>query len=106
KALIDEEKSLLSTTLEKFKALDSNIKSSVGEIAGIAEVTKNLETIKNKVASSISDLSAISQQTSATNEEVSATTEAVASNMHRLSNDSDSMSKVAKELEEAVAYFK
>ena len=106
KALIDEEKSLLSTTLEKFKALDSNIKSSVGEIAGIAEVTKNLETIKNKVASSISDLSAISQQTSATNEEVSATVEAVASNMHRLSDDSDSMSKVAKELEEAVAYFK
>ena len=106
KSLIDEEKSLLSTTLEKFKALDSNIKSSVGEIAGIAEVTKNLEEIKNKVASSISDLSAISQETSATNEEVSATTEAVASNMHRLSDDSDSMSRVAKELEDAVSYFK
>ena len=106
KALIDEEKALLSTTLEKFKALDTNIKSSVDEIAGIADVTKNLEKIKNKVAGSISDLSAISEETSATNEEVSATVEAVASNMHRLSDDSDSMSKVAKELEEAVAYFK
>ncbi|MBO4497667.1 MAG: cache domain-containing protein [Lachnospiraceae bacterium] len=106
KSLIDEEKSLLSTTLEKFKALDSNIKSSVGEIAGIAEVTKNLEGIKNKVASSISDLSAISQETSATNEEVSATVEAVSGNMNRLSADSDSMSHVAKELEDAVSYFK
>jgi len=106
KNLIDEEKALLSTTLEKFKALDNNIKSSVDEISVIADVTRKLESVKNKVTSAISDLSAISQETSATNEEVSATVEAVSGNMHQLSNASDEMSGVAKDLEDAVAYFK
>ncbi|MCR5829702.1 MAG: cache domain-containing protein [Lachnospiraceae bacterium] len=106
KSLIDEEKSLLSTTLEKFKALDANIKSSVEEISVIAGVTKKLESVKNKVTSAISDLSAISQETSATNEEVSATVEAVSGNMQQLSYASDDMSGVAKDLENAVSYFK
>ena len=106
KSLIDEEKSLLSTTLEKFRALDTNIKASVDEINGIADITKRLELVKNKVTSAISDLSAISQETSATNEEVSATVESVASNMRQLSDDSETMSGIARELEDSVAYFK
>lgn len=106
KTLIDEEKSLLAATLEKFRALDANIKSSVGEISDIDDITKKLDSIKGKVTSAISDLSAISQETSATNEEVSATVEAVAANMRQLSDESDSMSKVSKDLEEAVSYFK
>ncbi|MCR5431849.1 MAG: cache domain-containing protein [Lachnospiraceae bacterium] len=106
KDLIDKEKSLLTTTLQKFEALDKNIKSSVGEISTIAGITGRLDSVKNKVTSAISDLSAISQETSATNEEVSATIEAVSGNMQQLSNESDSMSGVAKDLEDAVAYFK
>ncbi|MCR5521668.1 MAG: cache domain-containing protein [Lachnospiraceae bacterium] len=106
KSMIDEEKSLLSITLEKFKALDTNIKASVGEISDIADITKKLDAVKNNVSTSISDLSAISEETSATNEEVSATVESVAENMRQLSNDSDSMSSEAKQLEDAVSYFK
>ncbi len=106
KTLIDEEKDLLATTLDKFKALDSNIKASVNEITDIAEITKKLESVKNNVTEAISDLSAISQETSATNEEVSATIEAVSANMRQLSSDSDRMSDVAGELANAVKYFK
>lgn len=106
KQLIDEERELLSTTQEKFEALDSNIKSSVDEIEGISAITAQLSHIKDAVTNAISDLSAISEETSATNEEVTATAESVSHNVQEVSDHASEMASLADKLREAVAYFK
>ena len=103
--LITEEGELLGTTHEKFIALADEIKASVREIASVSDITAQLETSKDTILAAVSDLAAISEETSATNEEVAASIESIAGNVKKVSDDTDVMSELAEELKEAVSYF-
>ena len=104
--IISEEKELLGVTKEKFSRLDSNINGSVTEIASVSGITEQLETIKETLLNSVSDLSAISEETSATNEEVAAAVNNVATNIGTVSSNTDTMNGLSSDLENAVSYFK
>lgn len=104
--LIATEKDLLGVTQEKFSNLDSNINGSVEEIRSVLEITTQLETIKDTILNAVSDLSAISEETSATNEEVSASIALVEQNVDKVADNAGVMNGLSSELKGAVAHFK
>ncbi len=105
KGIIDEQRKLLEVTLEKFEILDNEIKSSVNEINSVSNVATELDKIKEIILSSVSDLSAISEETAATNQEVTASIENIAENVRKVSDDNDYMNNLSDGLKEAIAYF-
>ena len=104
--IISREKALLENALEQFEVLNTEIVGSVGNIGEVSEITDKLKDIKDVVLTAITDLSAVSEETSATNEEVTATTETVSAAVEDVSKDMNVMTNAAKELSEAVAFFK
>ena len=105
RGLIDEEGGLLKTTHDKFIVLAGEIKDSVQEISSVSDVTARLESIKDTILAAVSDLAAISEETSATNEEVAASIDSIAVNVKQVSDDTDIMNGLADNLSEAVSYF-
>ena len=106
KNLIDNERSKLLAAQEKFKALDAEIKTSLEEIHSVSEITSRLDSIKNTILEEVSSLAATSEETSATNEEVAASVENIAENVKKVADDTETMSKLAGGLSEAVEAFK
>ena len=106
KAIITEETELLSVTREKFKTLNEKIRASLSEISSVLEITTKLESIKDTILNSVSDLASISEQTSATNEEVAASIEVIAESVKKVSDDTNILNGLVKDLNEAVEYFK
>lgn len=106
KNLIDNERSKLLAAQEKFKALDVEIKTSLEEIHSVSEITSRLDSIKNTILEEVSSLAATSEETSATNEEVAASVENIAENVKKVADDTETMSKLAGGLSEAVEAFK
>ena len=106
KSIIDEQRKLLDITLDKFDTLDQEIKSSVDEINSVSNVAAQLDKIKGILLNSVSDLSAISEETAATNQEVSASIENIADSVQKVSEDSDYMNELSDGLKDAIAYFK
>ncbi|MBQ3396787.1 MAG: cache domain-containing protein [Synergistaceae bacterium] len=104
--LIDEETKLLASTLEKFRTLADNINLSVREISSVSDITRQLESIKDTIMKEVTDLAAISEETSATNEEVAASIETVADNVKNVSDDTNTMNELADDLREAISHFK
>ncbi len=104
--IIDEQRKLLEITLDKFNLLDEEIKSSVNEINSVSHVATELDKIKDILLGSVSDLSAISEETAATNQEVTASIENIAENVRKVSDDSEYMNDLSDGLKEAIAYFK
>jgi len=104
--LITTEKELLGVTQEKFMNLDNNIKGSVEEIQSVSAITTQLEKIKDTIMNAVTDLSAISEETSATNEEVSSEIATVAENVNQVSNNAHVMNNLSSELKRVVAYFR
>ena len=106
KDIINEEGKLLTETQAKFNELDSDIKASIQEISSVSEITTKLEGIKDTILAAVSDLAAISEQTSATNDEVARSVKGIAENVKKVSNDTDTMNALADDLREAISYFK
>lgn len=104
--LIAEEGNLLASTLEKFRMLAENINLSVREISSVSDITRQLESIKGTIMNEVTDLAAISEETSATNEEVAASIETVAENVKNVSEDTNTMNELADNLQEAISHFK
>lgn len=106
KNIIDEQRKLLEITLEKFDLLDNEINSSISEINSVSTIASELDRIKEVILSSVSDLSAISEETAATNQEVTASIESIADNVQKVSDDNEYMNDLSDGLKEAIAYFK
>ncbi len=106
KEAISKEKDLLATSQESFDTLDNNIKGAIEEITAVANVTAQLEVIKETILGAVTDLSAISEETSATNEEVAASIANIASNVDNVSENTDTMTVLSDELIKTVEYFK
>jgi len=104
--LILSEQESISETQKKYEELSREITQSVIEIKSIANKTDNLTDYKEKVIVNVQDLSAISQQTAASSEEVSANIEEIISEVQKVNVNCEIMNDMAKELDEAVSYFR
>jgi len=104
--LILMEQEGISKTQKKYEELSREIDQSVVEIRSIADKTDNLTDYKEKVIENVQDLSAISQETAASSEEVSANIEEIISEVQKVSENCVIMNDMAKELDEAVSYFR
>ncbi len=103
---INKEQELLKETMARFDVLDTEINKAVDGIGSIDEMTRDLTNIKDVITSSVSDLSAVSQQNSAANEEVTASLDGVKDRVDNISSDNNNMNDMAKGLAHAVEYFK
>lgn len=103
--IIKEEQGLLAETKNKFDLLNSEIQSSVAGINDISAKTDDLDSIKTVITSSISDLSAVSEENSASNEEVSASIETIAENIANISGSMTELDSLSSNLEASVEYF-
>ena len=106
KEAITREKELLNASQDSFTVLDNNIKGAVEEITAVSAVTAQLETIKETILSAVTDLSAISEETTATNEEVAAAIANISANVDNVSENTDTMNNLSDDLVKTVAYFK
>ncbi|MBQ9565020.1 MAG: cache domain-containing protein [Synergistaceae bacterium] len=106
KKIIAEEEASLNVTQEKFKALDKDIQASVEEISSVAEVTKQLESIKDSILGAVVNLSSVAEETSSTNEEVAASIQTIAGNVKQVSQDTRTIQKLAESLKASVSHFK
>ena len=104
--MISEEQELLGKAKEQFGTLDNEISSSVQNISTVEGISNQLGVIKDTIVNAVSDLSAVSEETSATNEEVTASTNVVADNVSSVSASMGDISNLADQLREAVSFFK
>ena len=103
---INKEQELLKDTMERFEVLETEIGKAVEGIESIDSMTKDLTSIKDVITSSVSDLSAVSEQNSAANQEVTASLDGVKDHVDTISADNNNMNDMAKGLARAVEYFK
>jgi methyl-accepting chemotaxis protein len=103
---INKEQELLRETMARFDVLEAEINRAVSGIGSIDEMTRDLTNIKDVITSSVSDLSAVSQQNSAANEEVTASLDGVKGNVNDISSDNSNMNEMAQGLAKAVEFFK
>lgn len=104
--LIMLEQEGISKTQRKYEELSQEIDQSVVEIKSIADKTDNLTDYKEKVIANVQNLSGISQQTAASSEEVSANVEEIILEVQKVNVNCEIMNDMAKELDEAVSYFR
>lgn len=104
--IISDEQNFIEQTEQKFEILHNEINKSLEEINNISGRVENLETVKAAITSSVSDLSAISEENAASNEEVSASVSEIASSIGSIAENSGSTNEMAENLTETVSYFK
>ncbi len=102
---INEEQVILAETKKRFDVLNTEITNSVEDIRGISAQTETLENIKSTIVENVSDLSAISEENAASTEEVTASMESIAMDIKTISEDSDGMNDIAKDLVSSVGEF-
>jgi len=105
-ALIKEEQGYIQETQGKFTVLNQEIDESVAGINEISSKIGALEEAKNTIISSVSDLSAISQENAASNEEVSASISGIVDAVSTIAKNSEENYSGAVELNKTVDYFK
>ncbi len=103
---INKEQTLIRETMERFEVLDQEIDKAVSGITSIDSMTKDLTDLTNVITSSVSDLSAVSEQNSAANEEVTASLSGVKDHVDTISSNNTAMNDMARGLAESVGYFK
>ncbi len=103
---INKEQTLIKETMERFEVLDQEIGKAVDGIESIDGMTRNLTDITNVITSSVSDLSAISEENSAANQEVTASLDGVKDRVNTISSNNSSMNSMAKDLAASMEYFK
>ena len=104
--LIALEQKNITKTQQRYEALSQEINQSVAEIESIAEKTDYLTNYKEKVIENVQSLGAISQQNAASSEQVSANIGDIIGEFQMVNNHCGKMNEMAKNLEEAVTYFR
>lgn len=104
--IIKEERACVESTQTAFESLGGSIQESLAMIDEINHKTGELQKIKENIISSISDLSAISQENAASNQEVTASVSNIAQKVVDMSSQSDAMKAYSDELKDTVGYFR
>lgn len=103
--IIAEQRRLLEEAQEKFSRLNNDINNSIVEIDSVSAVTEQLTSIKDVIASAVTDLSSVAEESTATNEEVAATVDSIANNINDVSSNTNEITTLSNELYESVKYF-
>ncbi len=106
KQMLMEEQELLNQARGQFDTLDSEISASVQNINTVKDITNQLGSIKDTIVNAVSDLSAVSEETSATNAEVMTSTNIVDTNVGNVSSSMGDITTLSDRLKEAVGFFK
>ncbi len=106
KKLILDEQEMLNQAKSQFDTLDNEIAASVQNIETVEGITDQLGTIKDTIVNAISDLSAVSEETSATNQQVTASTSLVSTNVNSVTSSMNDINTLADKLKDALSFFK
>ena len=104
--IIEEEQEYIEETEKKFEVLQEQITKSLSEIENISTKVSDLNEAKVSITSSVSDLSAISEENAASNEEVSASVSEIAASIGSIADNSVATNEMAVNLTDTVSYFK
>lgn len=104
--IISEEQEFIRETQDKFSALNDEIANSLVQIDAITSKTESLDKMRQIIVSSISDLSAISEENAASNQEVTSAIDNIAESVSQIKGHSSEVDQMAKQLSSKVSYFK
>lgn len=106
KVIMEAQNENINKTSEVFTYVKQNIEESAEEIDIIAETTKTLDALREKVIDSVQNLSAIAEENAASTEETSATITEVSNAVYQITESVTNLQKIASGLEEKVNVFK
>jgi len=104
--VINEEKGYVKEVQQKFDILSSGVESSIEGINSIRNKTVQLNSAKDNIVSSVSDLSAISEENAASSQEMTASVEGIAVGVGEIKSRSNEMREMSQRLKDSVDYFK
>lgn len=104
--IIDEQQTKLAETRERFGEVSSGIQSSMSGISDIRADSRVCDEARVKVTDVIQNLSAVSQENAAATEETTASMEELNKTMGILSEKSDELGALARDIEEDLNFFK
>lgn len=106
KEIISEEQKSINDTQMKFEVLTNSVMSSLDGIKTIDSDVTKINQMKDSIISSVSDLSAISEENAASNQEVTASVQSIAAAISEISDKTKQINAMSEKLESAVGYFK
>lgn len=104
--IITKEQEYIEDTQSKFALLNTEIGESLSQIESITGQIGTLNEAKDRITSSVSDLSAISEENAASNQEVAASVSGIVSAIGDIADNSKQTNTFATDLTDTVAYFK
>ena len=105
KELIDREKIDVLKTKENFGVLSEAIGSTLTVAKEIEERAVSLDSLKNGIINSVTDLSAISEENAASNEEVTAGVTNILNSVNNISSETGDIKNMSDELKGIIEYF-
>lgn len=105
KELIDREKMDVLKTKENFGVLSEAIGSTLTVAKEIEERAVSLDSLKNGIINSVTDLSAISEENAASNEEVTAGVTNILNSVNNISSETGDIKNMSDELKGIIEYF-
>ena len=105
KELIDREKDDVLKTKENFGVLSEAIGSTLTVAKEIEERAISLDSLKNGIINSVTDLSAISEENAASNEEVTAGVTNILDSVNNISSGTGDIKNMSDELKGIIEYF-
>lgn len=103
--VISEEQEYIQDANESFEALKAEVNTSLEAIKVISGNMDSLESIRDVIATNVSDLGAVSEENAASNEEVSASVTGIASSVQQISSMAEEINSLSSELNETISYF-
>lgn len=103
--IITKEQEYIQDTQDKFELLNSEIGSSLDQIESITGKITTLNDAKYSITSSVSDLSAISEENAASNQEVAASVSGIVAAINDIADNSKQTNEFANNLTDTVGYF-
>ncbi len=93
-------------TENKFKEVNEGILSSINGIVQIADMTDNLNIVRERVVDGVQNLSAIAEENAASSEETSASVTQVSNVIIDISENADRLKSIAEQLDREMKNFK
>jgi len=101
-----KEQSDIQNTQDKFNSLSASVESSINEIHNIREMAASLDTIKDDLTMSITELGAVSQQLGASAEEVAASCQIVNDACTDTQASTQEMRAINENMAASIEFFK
>jgi methyl-accepting chemotaxis protein len=103
--IIMEQNSRVAHTTELFSKINSTTSEMTENIVNTGEMIEDMDTFKEKVLTSMENISAVSEQVSASTQEVSASTEEQLASIEELDNMAVKIKKLADDLKASMDRF-